>query len=143
MGRRTWIDSDIWNDTRSLTTKQRELYLRLLANENGNSAGYYKLNTKHLAVDMGVSMNKLISMLTVKNKYWSYDIETEQVLIPKYTKYNIVRGRPQEVRLNSDLAKLSPCKLHNEFLIAFEECNGIGAADVIDEKFKAKARSIT
>ena len=52
MGRRTWIDSDRWRDTRKLTKEELDLYLRLLVNEGGNIAGYYRLNIQHLASDM-------------------------------------------------------------------------------------------
>lgn len=136
MGRRTWIDSGIWFETRKLTAQERDLYLHLLVNENGNSAGYYKLNTVHLAADMGISEVALIELLKKDTKYWMYDAETEQVLLPKYTKYNAVKGEPQIKRLNTDLAQLSPCRLHKEFVKAWVACNGIGADELIDDKFK-------
>lgn len=136
MGRGTWIDSGIWFETRKLAPVERELYLRLIINENGNLAGYYKLNTVHLAADMGMPYEDLLELLNKPNKYWLFDEETDQVLIPRYTKYNVVRGRPQETRLNAELARLTPCRLHKEFVKAWVECNGIGAEQVLDEKFR-------
>ena len=135
MGRGTWIDSGIWFETRKLSPVERELYLRLIINENGNLAGYYKLNTVHLAADMGISYEDLLELLNKPNKYWLFDEETDQVLIPRYTKYNVVRGRPQETRLNAELSRLTPCRLHKEFVKAWIECNGIGAEQVLDDKF--------
>ena len=135
MGRRTWIDSGIWYDTRKLTSTERDLYLHLLINDRGNSAGYYKLNLAHLSVDMGMAETEVVEMLKTKNKFWMFDESTEQVLIPKYTKYNKVAGNTQLKRLNADLAQLTPCRLHKEFLKAWDECNGIGASTLIDDKF--------
>ena len=136
MGRGAWIDSGIWFETRKLSQQERELYLRLIINDNGNMAGYYKLNTIHLAADMGITFDELMDLLRKPSKYWMFDENTDQVLIPRYTKYNVVRGRQQETRLNAELAKLTPCRLHKEFLKAWVECNGIGSESIIDEKFK-------
>lgn len=133
------MDSSIWNETRKLTTKERELYLRLMINDNNNSAGYYKLNVFHLASDMGLPEDELTDLLNHKNKFWKYDQETEQVLLPKYTKYNVVRGRPQETRLKTDLAQLTPCRLHKDFIEAWKECNGLGAEELLDPKFRSIA----
>ena len=87
---------------------------------------------------MGLEEDKLLDLLTKPNKYWMYDPDTEQVLIPKYTKYNKVKGRPQETKLNADLSALTPCRLHKEFLKAWVECNGIGSETLIDPKFRAQ-----
>lgn len=136
MGRRTWIDSDIWRDTRKLTKEELDLYLRLLVNEGGNIAGYYRLNIQHLASDMKLTEDEVISLLSHKNKYWLYDPDTEQVLLPRYTKYNMVRGAPQIKKLNAELAALTPCHLHKEFLRAWSECNGLGSENLLQEQFK-------
>ena len=117
----------------------QNLYLRLLVNENGNSAGYYKLNLMHLASDMMMTEDELIEHLKTEQKYWMYDEETEQVLIPKYTKYNMVKGRPQETKLNADLNALTPCRLHKEFIRAWEQCQGTGASSLLDPKFVSAA----
>lgn len=136
MGRRTWIDSDIWWDTRKLSSEELDLYLHLLINEGGNIAGYYKLNLRHLAADMRSTEEHVAELLKSDNKYWKYDEETEQVLLPKYTKYNVVRGAPQIKKLNAELATLSPCKLHKEFVKAWADCNGLGAEELLQEQFK-------
>lgn len=136
MGRRTWIDSDIWYDTRKLTDEELKLYLHLLVNESGNIAGYYKLNLRHLSADMGMDEEEVVSLLIRPNKYWDYDDGTEQVLLPKYTKYNTVKGTPQIKKLNAELAMLTPCRLHKEFLESWVAINGVGAEDLIDYKFK-------
>ena len=60
-------------------------------------------------------------------------------MIPKFTKYNIVKSKQQYARLNAELNMLKPCKLHKMFLEAFEEVNGIGSTEMIDERFKQKA----
>jgi len=136
MGRRTWIDSDIWYDIRKLNPTEQSLYLHLLINECGNIAGYYKLNIRHLAVDMQMFEDEVLEILKRDNKYWRFDEETEQVLLPKYTKYNMVKGAPQIKKLNAELSSLTPCKLHGEFMKAWEECNGIGSAELIQDHFK-------
>ena len=139
MGRRTWIDSDIWSDTDDLTDDERLLYLYLLTNEQRNIAGYYKLNLKYVAIDFGMTEAKIEMMLARKQKYWSYDQETKQVLIPKFTRYNIVRSKQQLSAMNAELNKLKPCPLHKEFIRSFTEVNGIGAEELIDDRFKRSA----
>lgn len=139
MGKRTWIDSDIWSDTEGLSNEEFVLYLYLLTCEHRNIAGYYKVNFRYMAVDLGISEQKLEKMLCRKQKYWVYDKETKQVLVPKFTKYNTVKSKPQIVKLNADLNSLKPCGLHKKFLEAFVEVNGIGSDDLIDEKFRRAA----
>lgn len=136
MGKRTWIDSDIWSDTDDLTDDERLLYLYLLTNEQRNIAGYYKINLKYVAIDFGMTESKIEMMLMRKQKYWSYDHETKQVLIPKFTRYNIVRSKQQIAAMNAELAKLKPCPLHEEFVKAFCDVNGIGAEELIYDKFR-------
>ena len=142
MGKRTWIDSDIWTDCEGLNTEGLLLYLRLLTNDQRNIAGYYRLNLKHLALDMGITEAKLEKMLQKPQKYWAYDPNTKQVLIPKFTRYNIVRSGQQIKALNAELAKLKPSPLHKIFLAAFEEINGVGSLELIDAKFKREAEDI-
>lgn len=139
MGKRTWIDSDIWSDCDDLTDSEKILYIYLLTNEQRNIAGYYKLNLKYMAVDFGMTESKLEMMLSRKQKYWSYDPETSQVLIPKFTRYNIVKSKQQFAALNAELNKLKPCRLHKEFIDSFIEVNGVGADEMIDDKFKRTA----
>ncbi len=142
MGRRTWLDSDIWYDTRSLTKSELDLYLHLLINEGGNIAGYYKLNLRYLSADIQIGIDEIIPMLNKPTKYWVFDEQTEQVLIPRYTKYNIVKGSPQIKKLNAEISKLTPCRLDRLFMKAWVECNGIGAESLLDPKFRARCDRI-
>ena len=136
MGRRTWIDSDLWNDTDDLDSTEKLFYIYLLTNEQRNIAGYYKINEKHVAMDLGLSVGEVHQLLCKTTKYWQYAPIEKQVLIPKFTKYNLVRSRQQYVKMNAELSLLKPCRLHKKFLKAFIEVNGIGADELIDEKFK-------
>ena len=142
MGKRTWIDSDIWSDTDDLTMTEKVFYIYLLTNNQRNIAGYYKINPKYVALDMGIDKRKVETILSRHQKYWVYDKDTNQVLIPKFTRYNSVKSKQQMTALNAELAKLHPCHLHKLFLEAFEEVNGAGASELIDEKFKRVAISI-
>lgn len=142
MGKRTWIDSDIWEDTEDLDAKSRHFYLYLLTNSRRNIAGYYKVSLKHFASDLGLSEAKVEQMLMKKQKYWLYDKATSQVLIPKFTRYNIVKSSQQIKALNAELRKLKPCSLHRAFMDAFEEINGVGSLGLIDEKFRQEAEGI-
>jgi hypothetical protein len=142
MGKRTWIDSDIWCDTEDLDNESRLLYLYLLTNEQRNIAGYYKVNLRHMAIDFGSTESRLERMLEREQKYWIYDPETRQVLIPKFTRYNIVKSKQQYTKMNAELNMLKPCRLHKLFIEAFVEVNGIGADELIDYKFKAKAQEL-
>ena len=143
MGKRTWIDSDIWSDTDDLSELEKLLYLYLLTCEQRNIAGYYKVNLGYMSLDFGVTEIRLEKMLQRDQKYWVYDPETKQVLIPKFTRYNVIKSKQQYAKLNAELNKLKPCKLHRIFLESFVEVNGMGADDLIDDKFKVKAHSIT
>ena len=136
MSKRTWIDSDIWSDTEDLTDDEKIAYLYLLTNDQRNIAGYYKLNIRHMAFDLGVTESRLLKTLTREQKYWKYDIETSQVLIPKFTRYNIVKSKQQIAAMNAELTKLKVCPLHKVFLESWIEINGIGSEDLIDEKIK-------
>lgn len=140
MGKRTWIDSDIWNDTDGLNNQEQVVYLWLLTNSQRNIAGYYKLNLRYMALDLHASETRLEKVLAKEQKYWMFDRETHQVLIPKFTRYNIVKSKQQITALNAELNKLKPCPLHKAFLKAFEDVNGIGATELIDAKFKDKAK---
>lgn len=139
MGKRTWIDSDMWGDTDDLQSEDKLFYLYLLTNEQRNIAGYYKVNLKHIAIDLGISSVEAEERLKKKQKYWDYDEETKQVLIPKFTRYNIVKSKQQLAKLNAELSVLKPCRLHKAFIKAFVEVNGIGADELIEEQFKIKA----
>ena len=142
MGKRTWIDSDIWTDTEGLNNAEQVLYFWLLTNNQRNIAGYYKINLAYAKLDLHVSENRIEKMLLKPQKYWLYDHDTRQVLIPKFTRYNIVRSKQQFSALNAELNKLKPCYLHREFLKAFEEVNGVGSLEMIDPRFKQKAERI-
>lgn len=143
MGKRTWIDSGIWSDTDDLSDMDKLLYLYLLTNEQRNLAGYYRLNMGYMSLDLGVIETRLAKMLKREQKYWIYDPDTQQILIPKFTKYNVIKSKQQYVRLNAELNALKPCKLHKMFIKAFVEVNGIGADELIDEKFRRIAETIT
>ena len=142
MGKRTWIDSDIWTDTEGLNNAEQVLYFWLLTNNQRNIAGYYKINLAYAKLDLHASENRIEKMLLKPQKYWLYDQDTRQVLIPKFTRYNIVRSKQQFSALNAELNKLKPCYLHREFLKAFEEVNGVGSLEMIDPIFKQKAERI-
>ena len=142
MGKRTWIGSDIWNDTDDLNTEGKLFYLYLLTNDERNIAGYYRINTRYICVDTGWSKTQIERLLNKPQKYWLYDRATSQVLIPKFTRYNIVRSKQQFSALNAELNKLKPCPLHKAFLQGFEEVNGIGSLEMIDPKFREKAECI-
>ena len=136
MGRRTWIDSDIWSDVDDLDNREKMFYIYLLTNEQRNIAGYYKINLKYAASDLGLSLEEVMNLVCKKNKYWDYDPDTKQVLIPKFTRYNLIKSRQQCSALNAELEKLKPCRLHKKFLESFVEVNGLGAEGMLDGKFK-------
>lgn len=140
MGKMTWIDSDIWTDTEDLTVKERLLYICLLTNNQRNIAGYYKINISHIRLDIGFTETELTEMLLKKQKYWDFDKDTRQVLIPKFTKFNTVRSPQQIKKLNAEIDMLKPCRLHPKFIQAFVNCNGIGAEELLDKKFIDKAK---
>lgn len=136
MGKRTWIDSDIWADTDDLDNDGKLFYIYLLTNEQRNIAGYYKVNLRYMALDLGLTAEKVEEKLMMENKYWIYDKPTKQVLIPKFTRFNIVKSRQQFSKLNIELASLKPCRLHKMFLNSFIAVNGVGAELMIEDKFK-------
>lgn len=136
MGKRTWIDSDIWSDTEDLNQTEKVFYLYLLTNSQRNIAGYYKINIRYTAFDLQMTPKEVLGLLTKDTKYWEYDLMSSQVLIPKFTRYNIVKSKQQICKLNAELATLKPCGLHKRFIEAFEEVNGLGATNLLEEKFR-------
>ena len=136
MGKRTWIDSDIWSDTDDLDKDGKLFYLYLLTNSQRNIAGYYRVNLNYMALDLSISKDKVEKWLCKETKYWVYDKGTRQVLIPKFTRFNVVKSKQQITKMNAELSMLKPCRLHRLFIQAFEEVTGLGAADLIDPKFK-------
>ena len=136
MGKRTWIDSDIWSDVDDLNNREKMFFIYLLTNEQRNIAGYYKINLKYVASDLGLSLEEVTNLVCKESKYWDYDPETKQVLIPKFTRYSLIKSRQQCSALNAELEKLKPCRLHKKFLEAFIEVNGLGAETMIDGKFR-------
>lgn len=136
MGKRTWIDSDIWSDTDDLDKDGKLFYLYLLTNSQRNIAGYYRVNLNYMALDLSISKDKVEKWLCKETKYWVYDKTTRQVLIPKFTRFNVVKSKQQITKMNAELSMLKPCRLHRLFIQAFEEVNGLGAAELIDPKFK-------
>ena len=139
MGKRTWIDSDIWSDTEDLDNEEKMFYLYLLTNGQRNIAGYYKVNLNYMALDIGMGKADIEALLLKDTKYWKYDKDTHQVLIPKFTRYNVVKSKQQITKMNAELSMLKPCRLHKLFLKAFEEVNGLGACELIDPKFKRES----
>lgn len=135
MGKRTWIDSDLWSDIDDLDNEGKLFYLYLLTNSQRNIAGYYKINLRYAAFELGKTEKEVEELLKSDHKYWRYDKQTQQVLIPKFTKYNIVKSKQQIAKLNTELAMLKPGRLHKEFVKAFTEVNGIGAEQLLDNKF--------
>ena len=95
MGKRTWIDSDIWSDTEDLDNEEKMFYLYLLTNGQRNIAGYYKVNLNYMALDIGMGKADIEALLLKDTKYWKYDKDTHQVLIPKFTRYNVVKSKQQ------------------------------------------------
>ena len=138
MGKRTWIDSDIWSDVDDLNNREKMFYIYLLTNGQRNIAGYYKINLKYVASDLGTTVNEVEELMANGRKYWDYDPETKQVLIPKFTRYNLVKSRQQCSALNAELEKLKPCRLHKKFLDAFVEVNGLGAELMLDGRFRSQ-----
>ena len=141
MGKRTWIDSDMWGDTDDLTNAEKLFYIYLLTNAQRNIAGYYKINLKYAALDLSMSIDEILELACKDTKYWRFDVGTKQVLIPKFTRFNTVKSRQQYAKMNAELSMLKPCGLHKEFLDAFVEVNGIGADTMIDPKFKDDAET--
>ena len=141
MGRRTWIDSDFWSDTDDLGNKGKLFYLYLLTNSQRNIAGYYRVNLSYMALDLGTTKEEVEEQLMIGSKYWAYDRATKQVLIPKFTRYNAVQSKQQITKMNAELSVLKPCRLHKMFVEAFEEVNGVGAAELIDPKFRQMCKS--
>ena len=139
--KRTWIDSDLWADTDGLTNTELMFFVYLMTNDQRNIAGYYKVNIRHMAVDLKMSQGRVEKLLCKEQKYWLYDRDTQQVLIPKFTRYNTVKSRSQVTAMNAELNKLRICPLHKRFIEAFEDCNGTGASELIDPKFRDKALS--
>lgn len=149
MGRYSIIRSELWTDVavKGLKPGGKLFYTYAISSPLSNIAGYYKLPLMQIKTDLcridrttlrfvsedeDFFDNEVFPMIMKEKHLWEYDFDTEQILLPKYLKYNPVCGIKQILAVSGVLKTLTLCPLHIDFLAAFHRCNGDEAVDKLD-----------
>lgn len=134
MNRYTSVYNSIWDDEEfeELTDLGKLIYFNLLCNPLGNIAGYYKLQPKQVAFNLGKPVAEITPILNGGSKLWKYDPETKQVLLPNYLKYNKAGGEKVLKGMAKQVEYLEKCFMHKDFLWSVYKYCGEDALQYFD-----------
>lgn len=155
MAKYTLVRSELWSDQKvgELSLPAKALYNYILTSPVSNLAGYYTLQiiqikanlcryNKELgefnAKDEELFKKEVLPELKSQKCLWKYDPVNEQILIPKYLKYNKVGGSSQLTAVARAVKTLKVCELHIDFLYALHKYVGTAACDYIDRDILKK-----
>ena len=99
-----WTDSKIIDD---FTPEERYFYLYLLTNPHTNLAGCYEISFKQMADETGYNrdkIEKLIKRLAEVHKVISYSMETKEVLMVNWSRYNWTGSEKFQKSLQKDIS---------------------------------------
>lgn len=131
MSRRVWIDTGLWDDLGEASNHAKLLWFYLLTSPLSNQAGFYKLNLRYLAIDLGSEFKDLLLEPT---DLYIYDKDTELVLIPNYLKYNVAKS-PQQLRgVANSVRSNSMCPLWVDYMFALNKYCGKDSLTYYDER---------
>ena len=92
------IDVDFWNDDKVMDlfdVKDKLFMLYLLTNPHTTQLGVYSINKKHMAFEMGVSVDVINGLLKKFEKEYQiirYSDKTKEIAIKNYLKYSVITG---------------------------------------------------
>ncbi|MFJ3386864.1 DnaD domain protein [Lysinibacillus sp. NPDC086135] len=92
------VHTSFWNDPRvveEMTAEDKYFFLYLLTNESTTQIGIYQITKKQIAFDLGYSpesANALLQRFIEHHKLIRYNVETREIAIKNWGKYNLVRG---------------------------------------------------
>lgn len=94
MGKNRTINTKMWSDrkvTDKFSTEDKLMWLYLLTNDNINNLGCYKVSISKMGFDTGFTKNTIENILIRFMDYHDvimYDIDTSEILIKNYNRYN-------------------------------------------------------
>ena len=112
-----WTDSKVNED---FTPEDKYFYLYLFTNPHTNLAGCYELSTKLMAYEMGYSkdtVDRLIDRFVNVHKVIDYCLETKEVLLINWHKYNWTKSEKFRKPLEYEISQIR-CSKFKEFLSA-------------------------
>ena len=139
MGIKRVVDVDFWNDEKVMdmfSPEDKLFMLYLLTNPHTTQLGIYAINPKHMAFEIGYSVEVINVLLDrFENKYGmiKYSRKTKEIAIKNFLRHSIIKGgKPVEDCLLKELAKVKDKSLL-EFVY-----NGING----DESLNATVKKI-
>lgn len=139
MGIKRVVDVDFWNDEKVMdmfSPEDKLFMLYLLTNPHTTQLGIYAINPKHMAFEIGYSVEVINVLLErFENKYGmiKYSAKTKEIAIKNFLRHSIIKGgKPVEDCLLKELAKIK-----DKSLIEFVY-NGING----DESLNATVKKI-
>lgn len=113
MGIKRIVDVNFWNDDKVLdyfSPEDKLFMLYLLTNPHTTQLGIYAINKKHIAFEIGYSIeavNVLLERFENKYKMIKYSNETKEIAIKNYLKHSIIKGgKPVEDLLNKEIKQV-------------------------------------
>lgn len=139
MGIKRVVDVEFWNDEKVMdmfSPEDKLFMLYLLTNPHTTQLGIYAINPKHMAFEIGYSIEVINVLLDrFENKYGmiKYSRKTKEIAIKNFLRHSIIKGgKPVEDCLLKELAKVKDKSLL-EFVY-----NGING----DESLNATVKKI-
>ncbi|QOV10916.1 DnaD domain-containing protein [Viridibacillus arvi] len=92
------VHTTFWNDPRvveEMTAEDKYFFLYLLTNENTSQVGIYQITKRQIAFDLGYSTDSasaLLQRFIEHHKLIRYNLESREIAIKNWGKYNLVRG---------------------------------------------------
>ena len=107
------VYSEFWTDPKvmeEMTPEDKFFYLYILTNPSTTSCGIYTITKKKMAFELGYSIesiNILMERFENHHKLITYNIDTREIAIKNWGKYNLSRGgKPVLDCLSSELSKV-------------------------------------
>ncbi|WP_214889770.1 DnaD domain protein [Exiguobacterium sp. s142] len=107
------VQTDFWKDPKIMeefTPEDKLFYLYLLTNPNTTQCGIYGITKKEMAFQLGYStetVNALMDRFITYHKLIDYNVDTRELVIFNWAKYNFKRGgKPVQDLIKSELAKV-------------------------------------
>lgn len=113
MGIKRVVDVDFWNDEKVMdmfSPEDKLFMLYLLTNPHTTQLGIYAINPKHMAFEIGYSVeviNVLLDRFESKYGMIKYSTQTKEIAIKNFLRHSIIKGgKPVEDCLLKELAKV-------------------------------------
>lgn len=114
------VSTDFWNDQKVMdmfSPEDKLFFLYLLTNPHTTQLGIYSINQKHMAMELGYSVDVINVLLDrFENAYGliKYSPQTKEIAVKNYLRHSIVKGgKPVEDCLKKEIAKVKDKSLMN------------------------------